>query len=63
VNGRAKLRRRDFLRLSAVTASGATLAACAGSNVLQPDAGVVPGSGTLVFNLYSQPARGRAARS
>src|SRR6266536_4939603 len=52
----AKLRRRDFLRLSAVTASGATLAACAGSNVLQQDAGVVPGSGTLVFNLYSQPA-------
>ncbi len=52
----AKLRRRDFLRLSAVTASGATVAACAGSNVLQQDAGVVPGSGTLVFNLYSQPA-------
>jgi hypothetical protein len=56
VNSGSKLRRRDFLRLSVVTATSATLAACAGSNVLQPDAGAVLGDGTIVFNLYAQPA-------
>ncbi|MDQ2998347.1 MAG: hypothetical protein M3R61_15020, partial [Chloroflexota bacterium] len=60
MNSGSKLRRRDFLRLSVVTASGATLAACAGSNVLPSDAGAVLGDGTIVFNMYAQPsAQGR----
>lgn len=56
MNSGSKLRRRDFLRLSVVAASGATLAACAGSNVLPQDGGAVLGDGTIVFNMYAQPA-------
>jgi hypothetical protein len=56
VNSGSKLRRRDFLRLSVVAASSATLAACAGSNVLPQEAGAVLGDGTIVFNMYAQPA-------
>lgn len=56
MNSGSKLRRRDFLRLSVVTASSATLAACAGSNVLPQEAGAVLGDGTIVFNMYAQPA-------
>ena len=56
MNSGSKLRRRDFLSLSVVTASSATLAACAGSNVLPQEAGAVLGDGTIVFNMYAQPA-------
>jgi hypothetical protein len=56
VNSGSKLRRRDFLRLSVITASGATLAACAGSDAFQRDAGAVLGDGTMIFNMYTQPA-------
>ena len=56
MNNGSKLRRRDFLRLSVVAASSATLAACAGSNVLPQEAGAMLGDGTMVFNMYAQPA-------
>jgi hypothetical protein len=56
VNSGSKLRRRDFLRLSAVAASVATLAACAGSSVLPQEGGAALGDGTIIFNMYAQPA-------
>ncbi|MFL5805368.1 MAG: twin-arginine translocation signal domain-containing protein, partial [Roseiflexaceae bacterium] len=62
MNQRPQINRRDFLRMAAVGAAGATLAACAGAEPATPEAyGVPADSRRIVFNRYDQPAAGGQA--
>jgi TAT (twin-arginine translocation) pathway signal sequence len=62
VNQRPQINRRDFLRMAAAGAAGATLAACAGTDSAAPVQVDVPlDSRRIVFNRYDRPAVGGQA--
>jgi TAT (twin-arginine translocation) pathway signal sequence len=59
MNQRPRINRRDFLRLAAAGAAGATLAACAGPEAAVPGEVAAPAdSRRIVFNRYDRPVAG-----